>query len=87
MRSSTILIAAAGALLVLSNAGWSDEPDDFFDGVTAKLYGAEYSQVRLVDADRRLLSAYNGAGSEVLILVNAVDGNVASVTYVHAGDQ
>ena len=87
MRSSTILIAATGALFVLSNAGWSDQSDDFFDGVAAKLYGAGYSQVHLVDADRQLLSAYDGTGSEVLIFVNAFDGNVVSVTHVHAADQ
>lgn len=87
MRNSTLLIAATGALFGLSNAGWSDEPDDLFDVVAAKLYGSGYDQVHLVDADRQLLSAYDGAGSEVLIVVGAVDGNVVSVSHVHAADR
>ena len=82
-----IPIIAAIALFGLSSVSWADEPDDHFDVVTAKLYNAGYSQVHVVDRDRQLLSAYDGGGSEVLIVVGAVDGDVQSVTYVHGADR
>ncbi len=87
MRISTISMAAAAALFGLSTAGWSDEPVDHFDGAAAKLYGAGYGQVRLVDADMQLFSAYDGVGSEVTVVVDATSGDRLTVNYVHAADE
>ncbi len=87
MRTSMVLMAATTALCGLSTASWSDEPVDHFDGAAAKLYGAGYSRVHLVDSDRQLFSAYDGLGSEVTIVVDAISGNVLAVNYVHAADE
>ncbi len=87
MKVPTIVMAATTALFGLSTAGWSDEPVDHFDGAAAKLYGAGYSRVHLVDGDRQLFSAYDDVGSEVTIVVDASDGHVLSVNYVHAADE
>ena len=87
MRTSTIMMAAATALLGLSSASSSDEAVDHFDGAAAKLYSAGYRQVHLMDKDLQLFSAYDGAGSEVTIVVDATDGHALTVNYVHAADE
>jgi hypothetical protein len=87
MRISTILMAATVALFGLSTASRSDEPDDHFDGAAAKLYSAGYKQVNLVDRNRQLFSAYDGKGSEVIIVVDNTDGNIVTVNYVHGADE
>jgi len=87
MRISTILMAATVALFGLSTASRSDEPDDHFDCAAAKLYSAGYKQVNLVDRNRQLFSAYDGKGSEVMIVVDDTDGNIVTVNYVHGADE
>jgi len=87
MRISTILMAATFALFGLSTASWSDEPVDHFDGAAAKLYSAGYIQVHLADEELQLFSAYDGNGSEVMIVVDATNGNIVTVNFVHAADE
>ncbi len=87
MRVSTILMAATTAIFGLSTASWSDEPDDYFDSVTAKLYGAGYSQVLWVDRDHQLLSAHDGVGNEVLIVVGTTSGDILTISKELAANQ
>ncbi len=87
MRTFKTLMAATVALVGLSTASWSVEPADHFDDAEAKLYEAGYRQVRLADRDRQLFSAFDADGSEVNIVVDANDGTVLSVAYVHAADE
>ncbi len=81
MKISSIMTAMTVALCGLSTASWSDEPDDYFDVVTAKLYSAGYSQVRWIDMDNQLLAAHDDSGKEVLIVVGIPDGNIVTVSY------
>ena len=87
MKISAVIMATTVVSFGLSTAGRSDEAVDHFDGAAAKLYGAGYSQVHLVDGDRKLFSAYDGVGSEVTIAVDATSGEILSVNYVHVADE
>ncbi len=92
MKASIIAAIAISSILALPTSSMSGEvnhsmPNNYYDGVAAKLYSSGYREVRLVDQEAQLLSAYDGDGSEVLIVVGAANRKVLSVIYVRDADE
>ncbi|MFD0980946.1 hypothetical protein [Tropicimonas aquimaris] len=61
-------------------------PSTFYDGMNAKLIGRGYREVRVLDPQEGILSAYDAQGSEVRINVDPTGGQIISTNYVHPAD-
>lgn len=77
------LLCAASA-----SANTSGEmPNQYFDGMAAKLIMAGFRDVQMVDQDTNTLAAYDPDGSEVLIVVHPTSRQILRQSFVHSGDQ
>jgi len=62
-------------------------PNFQYDEMAAKLIGQGYRDLRVVDASRGLMSAYDEYGSEVMIVVDVANRQVVSTAFVHLADE
>jgi hypothetical protein len=87
-------IIGLSAALVIAGTGLSfatvadiDMPTAYLDECNAKLIAAGYSGVRVVDARKLVLVAYDRDGSEVRLTMHPDNRTVMSESYVRASDE
>ena len=69
-----------------SPATAGEMPNQYFDGMAAKLIMAGFRDVQMVDEEKNTLAAYDPDGSEVLIVVHPTSRQILRQTFVHTGD-
>ena len=80
--------AAMFTLVLPASSGELDYtmPTEFYDGMNAKLINEGYREVRVLDPQEGVLSAFDAQGSEVKINVDPSRGQIISTSYVHPTD-
>ena len=64
-----------------------DMPNQYFDGMAAKLIKVGFRDIHMVDEKTNTLSAYDQDGSEVLIVVHPTSRQILRQSFVHGGDE
>lgn len=94
MRGKTmarLITALSTALLFLGSTVYGqtreEMPNEYLDGVAAKLIMAGFQEIRLIDEKSNTLVAYDEWGSEVVIVIDPYSRKTLSQTYVHLADE
>lgn len=88
----TYFTSALSAAAILCAAGVSanttaEMPNQYFDGMAAKLIMAGFRDIQMVDQERNTLAAYDQDGSEVLIVVHPTSRQILRQNFVHKSDE
>lgn len=86
-----LITALSTALLFLGSTVYGqtreEMPNEYLDGVAAKLIMAGFQEIRLIDEKSNTLVAYDEWGSEVVIVIDPYSRKTLSQTYVHLADE
>ncbi|MGJ8605607.1 MAG: hypothetical protein ACSHXH_15940 [Marivita sp.] len=65
----------------------ADMPNQYFDGMAAKLIMAGFRDIQMVDQETNTLTAYDQHGSEVMIVVHPTSRQILRQSFVHKSDE
>ena len=80
-------VAISAASASFANQRAQEMPTAYLDGLNAKLISNGYRDVRVVDADKVILSAYDQSGSEVILIAHPSNNQILESHYVHGTDR
>ncbi|KKM27596.1 hypothetical protein LCGC14_1573160 [marine sediment metagenome] len=67
---------------------WPLPNNDDFMGIAATSGALDgYRSVKVIDADRTTMSAFDSDGSEVVLTLDPDQGTISAVEYVHGSDR
>jgi uncharacterized protein YjfI (DUF2170 family) len=89
MRHFTSALTGVAMLCAFSASAntTADMPNQYFDGMKAKLIMAGFSNINMVDQEKNTLTAYDQDGSEVLIVVHPTSRQILRQSFVHQSDE
>ena len=82
---STVILTAA-----VCSAGQvvgGEMPTRAYGDVAAKLIGAGYTEIRLINQDLNQITAIDESGSEVLLIVDPATRRILRSSYIHFSDE